>query len=43
MNMDWQTLAAAGVVLITLTIILVRFARPRKKSGCGHDCGCGKK
>jgi hypothetical protein len=40
--MDWQTLTAAGIVVITLTIFLVRLARPKKKSGCGHDCGCGK-
>lgn len=41
--MDWQTLTAAGIVVMTLTIFLVRLARPRKKSGCGHDCGCNKK
>jgi hypothetical protein len=40
--MDWQTLTAAGIVVVTLTIFLVRLARPKKKSGCGHDCGCGK-
>jgi len=41
--MDWQTLTAAGIVIVTLTIFLVRLARPKKKSGCGHDCGCKKK
>ena len=41
--MDWQTLTAAGIVAITLTIFLVRLARPKKKTGCGKDCGCGKK
>jgi hypothetical protein len=41
--MDWQSLIAAGIVVLTLTIFLVRLARPRRKSGCGHDCGCGKK
>jgi hypothetical protein len=40
--MYWQTLTAAGIVIITLTIFLVRLARPKKKSGCSHDCGCGK-
>ncbi len=40
--MDWQTLTAAAIVIITLTIFLVRFIRPKKKSGCGKDCGCGK-
>ncbi len=44
MSIDWQTLTAAGIVAITLTIFLVRLARPKKKSGCGkQDCGCGKK
>lgn len=42
MNYNWQTLAAAGIVLITLTIFLVRLARPKKKSSCGKSCGCGK-
>jgi FeoB-associated Cys-rich membrane protein len=40
--MDWQTLTAVGIVGITLVIFLVRILRPKKKSGCGHDCGCGK-
>lgn len=40
--MDWQSYIAAGIVAITLTIFLVRLARPRKKGGCGHGCGCGK-
>ncbi|MEO5917187.1 MAG: hypothetical protein ABIS50_23355 [Luteolibacter sp.] len=40
--MDWQTYTAAGIVLVTLTIFLVRLAKPKKKSGCGHNCGCGK-
>lgn len=41
--MDWQTYTAAGIVAITLVIFLVRLARPKKKPGCGHDCGCGRK
>ena len=40
--MDWQTLTAVGIVIITLVIFLVRLARPKKKSSCGKDCGCGK-
>ena len=40
--MDWQTLTAVGIVIITLVIFLVRLARPKKKSGCSKDCGCGK-
>ena len=41
--MDWQTLTAIGIVALTLVIFLVRLARPKKRGGCGHDCGCGKK
>lgn len=42
--MDWQTLIASGIVVLTLTIFLVRLTRrPRGKHGCGHDCGCDKK
>lgn len=41
--MEWQTLTAAGIVLVTLTVFLVRLARPNKKSGCGKGCGCKKK
>ena len=40
--MDWQTLTAAGIVIGTLAIFLIRLALPKKKPGCGHDCGCGK-
>ncbi len=41
--MDWQTYTAVGIVTLTLVIFAVRLARPKKKSGCGKDCGCGKK
>jgi hypothetical protein len=41
--MDWQTITAAAVVIVTLTIFLVRLARPKKGSGCDHGCGCDKK
>ncbi len=40
--MDWQTLTAVGIVAVTLTIFLVRLARPKKSSGCGKGCGCDK-
>ncbi|MFT3992532.1 MAG: hypothetical protein QM680_14115 [Luteolibacter sp.] len=43
MNLDWQTIAALGIVLITLSIFTVRFFRPKARKSCGHDCGCGKK
>ncbi len=40
---DWQSWAAAGIVLITLAIFVIRALR--RKSGAGHcdDCSCGKK
>ena len=41
--MDWQTYTAIGIVTLTLLIFLVRFVHPRRKSGCGHGCDCGKK
>jgi hypothetical protein len=40
--MDWQTYTAIGIVVLTLTIFLVRLAKPKKRGGCRHDCGCGK-
>ncbi|MFT4175592.1 MAG: hypothetical protein QM627_02965 [Luteolibacter sp.] len=42
MNLDWQTLAALGVVLLTLSIFAFRFFRPKSKKSCGHNCGCKK-
>ena len=42
MHSDWQTLTAAGIVIVTLAFFLVRLARPKKKSGCGHGCDCKK-
>lgn len=42
MTLDWQTLTAVGIVAITLVVFISRLARPKKKSGCGKDCGCGK-
>ncbi|HEX7260779.1 MAG TPA: hypothetical protein VF258_03105 [Luteolibacter sp.] len=40
--MDWQAYTAIGIVTLTLVIFLLRLARPKKKSGCSHDCGCDK-
>ncbi len=42
MNFEWQSLAAAGIVILTIAIFAVRLLRPKPKGGCGHDCGCGK-
>jgi len=43
MNIDWQTLAAAGIVIMTLCIFLLKLTRGNKKaSPCGHNCGCKK-
>jgi hypothetical protein len=38
--MDWQTYTALGIVGITLSIFLVRLARPRRGKGCGAGCKC---
>lgn len=43
MHFEWQSLAAAGIVIVTIAIFAVRFFSPKPKGGCGHDCGCGKK
>ncbi len=40
--MDWQTVIAAGIVIITLVIFAVQLTHRKKKSGCGHNCGCDK-
>ncbi len=42
MNFNWQTFFAITLVTLTLTFFIVRLARPKKPSGCGHDCGCDK-
>jgi hypothetical protein len=41
--MHWQTYTAAACVFVTLLIFVYKFVSPKKKPGCGHDCGCGKK
>ena len=45
MTQDWQSLAAAGVVLITVGIFVARAlkARRKKAAGCGGGCGCSTK
>ncbi len=40
--MDWQTVAAAAIVAVTLATFVIRFFRPGRKSGCAKGC-CGKK
>ena len=42
MHIEWQTLIAVGIVLVTLAIFVIRLLKPKPKGGCGHDCGCGK-
>lgn len=37
---NWQTIAALGVVALTLAIFAFRMIRPPKKSGCGGGCDC---
>ena len=40
--MNWQTIIALAIVLITLVIFVIRLVFAKNKPGCGHDCGCGK-
>ena len=39
--MDWQSITALTCVLGTLAVFAYRLTRPKNKSGCGHNCGCG--
>lgn len=40
---QWQSTIALGIVALTLLVFLIRMVRkPKRKGGCGHDCGCGK-
>jgi hypothetical protein len=44
MQLEWQTVVALVIVAATLTLFIVRLAKPKSKGGnCGHSCGCGKK
>lgn len=38
---NWQTIAALGIVALTVAIFALRLARPKKSPGCGTGCGCG--
>jgi len=42
MQLEWQTVVALAIVVITLTIFVVRLTKPKSKRDCGHNCGCGK-
>ena len=39
-SQNWQTLAALGVVAVTVVVFVVRLVRPRRKGACGKNCGC---
>ena len=41
-TLNWQTVVALAIVVITLTIFVVRLTKPKSKRDCGHNCGCGK-
>jgi hypothetical protein len=43
MNGDWQTWSAAGVVIMTAIVFVIRaMKRKKRSSGCG-TCGGGSK
>ncbi|MGB6222426.1 hypothetical protein [Haloferula sp.] len=39
---DWQSWAAAGIVLFTLAAFLFRALRKKPSKGHCDDCSCGK-
>jgi hypothetical protein len=39
--MDLQAYLAIGIVSLTAAAFAWRLTRPRQKSGCGKNCGCG--
>ena len=39
---NWQSWTAAGIVVITLVIFLIRAFRPKHGKGHCDDCSCGK-
>jgi hypothetical protein len=41
--MDWQEIIVIAIVVTTVTVFLVRLAKPQRKASCGKDCGCGRK
>ncbi len=38
---NWQTWAALGIVIVTVSLLAMRFFS-KKSGGCG-SCGCGSK
>ena len=42
MNSDWQTWAAAGVVVVTSIAFVMRALKKKKHGGC-NTCGGGSK
>jgi hypothetical protein len=39
MSSDFQTIAALGIVAITVVLLLRAFFRKKKNPGCGSGCG----
>lgn len=37
---NWQSYAAPAIVLVTILLLVRRWKKSRKGSGCGGDCGC---
>jgi hypothetical protein len=40
--MDWQSIAAPAIVLVTIVFFIVFSQKKGKKPGCGGGCGCRK-
>ena len=37
---NWQTIAALGIVALTLALFTARLARAKRQPGCGEGCDC---
>jgi len=40
MSPEFQTALALGLVVLAVAFFVARWARSRKKPGCGGGCGC---
>jgi hypothetical protein len=40
--MNWQSIIALAIVVLTAVIFIVSAAKKRRKPGCGGGCGCAK-
>jgi hypothetical protein len=41
--MDWQSISAGAIVIITLLVFTIRLIFKSRGKNCGGNCGCAKK